>query len=302
MSESPAFQALALQTACVAVNTARDLRAEFARACQRIERQVLAAKGFIGSVRAMVAIPKYVLTGFRIGESVAEWNAKAATAPDGAEYVALRRVAATARVHLAGNAYENDRNFPGLCFQISFLIVSSGRVVLRYRRILSLFGPGPYDVFDRYVRIYGESALFPVAQTEIGRIAAIENLAHAISANTAGVDGTAIPRGSADGASQIVDFRGRVLAQAQVGESIAAAAAAEIDLGALPRWRRRPGMANTLSQLPTSLLGRAISGPEIQPPDGLLDATGGTVAPGLDFYRRLQMGAIERLVASGVVA
>ena len=72
-----------------------------------------------------------------------------------------------------GNAYERDTHFPGLYFQTSFLVSADGAVVLRYRRLISLFGPSPYDVYDRYVEIYGADSLFPVADTAIGRVAAV---------------------------------------------------------------------------------------------------------------------------------
>jgi predicted amidohydrolase len=46
-------------------------------------------------------------------------------------------------------------------------------VVLRYRRLLSMFAPSPHDVWDRYLDHYGLEGVFPVADTEIGRLAAI---------------------------------------------------------------------------------------------------------------------------------
>ncbi len=314
--------------------------------CTRIERQILAAKAFIGQDLKLVVMPEYVLTGFPMGESTAQWTAKAAIWPEGPEYRALGRIAMAAEIFLAGNAYEGDRHFPGLYFQTSFILDPSGRAVLRYRRIISLFTPSPYDVFDRYCEVYGEDALFPVARTEIGCLAAIaseeilypeiarafalrgaevlvhpssevasalpspkniakrarafENMAYVVSANTAGIDGIAIPRGSADGDSQIVDHRGLVIAQARVGESIAASA--EIDIGALRRWRRRPGLSNTLSRLPLSLWRRALVGREIMHPNGLIAADGGVTAPTSTFYRQRQLHAIDRLVAEGVIA
>jgi predicted amidohydrolase len=74
------------------------------------------------------------------------------------------------------------------------------------------------------------------------RARAIENLAYVVSANSGGIEGSPIPGESTDGGSQIVDHTGRVLVQAGQGESMVANA--EIDLAALRRARRRPGMAN----------------------------------------------------------
>src|SRR2546430_2207941 len=46
-------------------------------------------------------------------------------------------------------------------------------LVLRYRRLLSMFAPSPWDVWDAFLDRYGIDAVFPVATTEIGRLAAI---------------------------------------------------------------------------------------------------------------------------------
>lgn len=176
MSAPDPYIALALQTTCFAVNDAADAadsRRRMAAAIARVGRQITAAKRFIGADVRLVVLPEYLLTGFPMGDSAAGWADKAAIDVDGEEYAALGAVARSAEVHLAGNAYERDVHFPGLYFQTSFLIDPAGAVVLRYRRLISLFGPSPYDVWDRYVEVHGLAAIFPVADTAIGRIAAI---------------------------------------------------------------------------------------------------------------------------------
>jgi predicted amidohydrolase len=313
--------------------------------CGRVARQIQAAKRFIGGDLRMVVLPEYLLTGFPMGESSAQWADKAAIAPGGPEYAALGAIATSSDVFLAGNAYERDAHFPGLYFQTSFIIDPGGAVILRYRRLVSLFAPSPYDVFDRYREVYGDADLFPVVATELGRLAAIaseeilypeiaralalrgaevfvhsssevasalmtpknvakqaralENLAYVISANTAGIDGIAIPRASTDGNSQIVDFRGLVLAQAEVGESIAACA--EIDLAALRRYRRRPGMGNILSRLPLELWRHALGTAQIQAANTLIGADGSVIQPTAGFYGDRQRQAIDRLIAEKII-
>jgi predicted amidohydrolase len=49
----------------------------------------------------------------------------------------------------------------------------TGKVVLRYRRMISLYTPSPYDVWDKYLDAYGLDAVFPVATTEIGTLGTI---------------------------------------------------------------------------------------------------------------------------------
>jgi predicted amidohydrolase len=76
-------------------------------------------------------------------------------------------------VFLAGNGYETDRHFPGLYFQACWAFSPTGQRVLTYRRLISIFAPTPHDVWDKYLDIYGLDGVFPVADTEIGRLAAI---------------------------------------------------------------------------------------------------------------------------------
>jgi predicted amidohydrolase len=345
MNESPSFYALALQTTCTAVNAAADPRACMLESCARVHRQAEAAKRFIGGDLRLIVLPEYLLTGFPMGESAAQWAEKAAIAAGGPEYAALGELAVKVGVFLAGNAYERDDHFPGIHFQTSFIIDPRGEVILRYRRLVSLFAPSPYDVLDRYLELYGEAALFPVVDSDIGRLAAIaseeilypeiaralalrgaeifvhssseaasalptpkniakqaralENLAYVVSANTAGIEGIGIPRASTDGNSQVVDFRGSVIAQAQVGESIAACS--EIDLAALRRFRRRPGMANTLSRQPLALWRRALGSAQIQPANTLIAGDGSLVAPTAAFYGERQRRAIDRLIEDDII-
>jgi len=348
MLEVEPYQALALQTRCVAVSGMSDpqtTRAALAAGIERIGRQIAAAKRFAGADVRLVVLPEYFLTGFPMQESAASWAARAALAPDGREYEALGSVARDTGVFLAGNAYELDPHFPGLHFQTSFVIEPAGKVILRYRRLISLFSPSPYDVWDRYIARYGIESIFPVADTELGRLAAIaseeilypeiaralalrgaevfvhstselasplvtpknvakqaraiENLAYIVSANTAGIEGIAIPGASADAASKVVDYRGLVLAEAGHGESMAALA--EIDVAGLRRYRRRPGMGNLLSRQPLALWRAALADQEVQPRNSLLDEHGEPLSPTHAFYSERQIRVIDALAAAGLI-
>ena len=171
-----AYRALALQVVCHTVNACPDresARARMQGSLDRIARQISGARGFLGRDVRLVVLPEYFLTGYPIGESIPQWKDKAALEPEGAEYERLGRIAADNGVHLAGNAYETDRHFPDLYFQTSFLIDPGGAVVLRYRRLISMFAPTPHDVWDRYLDLYGLDGVFPVAVTPIGRLACV---------------------------------------------------------------------------------------------------------------------------------
>ncbi|MEE2002936.1 nitrilase-related carbon-nitrogen hydrolase [Alkalimonas sp. MEB108] len=174
-----AYTALALQTKCFAVNAlgVDDARMQIAQNLERVQQQVRASKAFIRTLTGddvrLVVLPEYFLTGFPTTESVQEWQAKAVLSIDGPEYERLSKIAQENKLYLSGNVYEADSYFPELYFQCSFLINPSGDVVLRYRRLISMFAPTPHDVLEKYLDHYGYDGLFPVAETEIGCMAAI---------------------------------------------------------------------------------------------------------------------------------
>lgn len=122
---------------------------------------------------SLVVLPEYVLTGAPGGGTFAHWRNLACLEMNGPEYESLAAIANHGGFFLAGNAYEEDPNFPELYFQCSFVLSPGGEIVLRYRRLISLYSPSPYDVWDRYLEIYGMAGVYPVANTSIGRIAAV---------------------------------------------------------------------------------------------------------------------------------
>ncbi|MBD2488559.1 nitrilase-related carbon-nitrogen hydrolase [Aulosira sp. FACHB-615] len=170
------YRALALQATCHAVNQARDRHSAqeiIHNTINRLAQQIAASIAFIGFDCRLIVLPEYFLTGFPMGESLAVWREKACIEMHGAEYEALSKIAQKHQIFLAGNAYELDPNFPHLYFQTCFVIDPSGTIVLRYRRLNSLFAPTPHDVWDQYLDCYGLEGVFPVAKTAIGNLAAL---------------------------------------------------------------------------------------------------------------------------------
>lgn len=340
------YRALALQTRCDAVNRlgVDEARAQIRAAIDRIGAQIGAGKAFIGPDLHLVVLPEYVLTGFPQGDAVVAWAAKAAIAPDGAEYEALGDVAQRHGIHLAGNAYELDAHFPGLYFQCSFLVTPSGDIALRYRRLISMYSPTPHDVWDRYLDLYGLDGVFPVADTALGRIGAVaseeilfpelaralalrgaevlvhatseagsprltpkdvarrarahENAVYVVSANSAGIFGTAMPAQSTDGMSKVVDYHGEVLCEAGYGESMVAHA--ELDIEALRQWRRRPGMGNLLGRQRTELF-RDQYAHTVHPPNSMLSGDGAVQVPERSEFQKQHRRVIADLVRRGVL-
>lgn len=180
MTATKPFAALALQIAARSVERAADRAAASKQMLAMIEEigvKLRSSSVFIqqygGSPVQLAVLPEYFLTGYPGRISIPDFAAKAALDIDGAEYQALGKIAQAQQLFLAGNAYERDPHFPGLYFQTSFVVAPDGNVVLRYRRLNSMFAPTPHDVWSKYLDIYGLDGVFPVARTQIGNLAAI---------------------------------------------------------------------------------------------------------------------------------
>ncbi len=343
ISTMNSYRAIALQTKCYAVNRAKskDEAGEIIKqTIERLDKQIFASIAFVGQDVKLVVLPEYFLTGFPMGETVAEWREKACLEIGGAEYDALGKIAQERKIFLSGNAYELDANFPELYFQTCFIIAPSGDVILRYRRLNSMFAPTPHDVWDKYLDIYGLEKVFPVAETEIGKLAAVaseeilypeilrclamrgaeifchntsevfgsdrlpknaakicravENLAFVVSSNSAGIADCSIPENSTDGGSKIVDYRGIVLSETAQGESMAAFA--EIDLDALRRFRRRPGLMNITSRQRFELYADSYAKNSFYPPNTLIEEKAERT-----HFIQTQKNVIEKLEKDGTI-
>jgi predicted amidohydrolase len=174
------FAAVAMQLTARSVERCADTaaaRAQILAHIGDIEGQIRGATIFIeqfqGRPVKLAVLPEYLFTSYPGRSGISEFATRAAFAADGSEYAALGRVAERLGLFIAGNAYECDAHFPGFYFQTSFVVDPAGAVVLRYRRLLSMFAPSPHDVWDAYLDRYGLDGVFPVADTEIGKLAAI---------------------------------------------------------------------------------------------------------------------------------
>ncbi|MEM3112285.1 MAG: nitrilase-related carbon-nitrogen hydrolase [Candidatus Anstonellales archaeon] len=341
--EDITYRALALQFACHSVYYAKNREESLSiikASLERLDQQIAFSKAFIGKDCLLIVLPEYFLTGFPMGEPPSLWIEKACFQPDGPEYEALFQIAQRHQIYLSGNVYERDTHFPNLFFQTSFLIDPSGQIVLRYRRLNSMFTPSPHDVWDRYLEIYGLDGVFPVAKTPIGNFGAIaseeilfpeiarclairgaeiflhsnsqaneigrrvkdaaaicravENVAYVISANSGGILGTPIPSSSASGGSKIVDYRGVILAETGIGESMTAFC--EIDLRGLRQYRRRVGMENLLSRQRLDIYAENYQRCVIYPKNTLLNKI-----PDPSHYVETQEKVIKRLVDLGII-
>jgi hypothetical protein len=123
-------------------------------------------------------------------------------------------------------------------------------------------------------------------------------MAYVISANTAGISGTAMSLASADGNSQVVGPDGKVLAQSLSGETFTAFAT--LDIAALRATRRTPAMTNSLARQRPSLFAPVYAAAEAQDANTML-ADGAPQVPERDAFRRMQEAVIDRLSRAGAI-
>ena len=127
----------------------------------------------LGAVK-LVTFPEMFLTLAPVGwrnRASSDWLDIACMEIPGPEIQPLLDAAKEAGVFIAANAYEFDPKWPARYFNCSFLVDPNGEVILKYRRTHSPITPSPHDFLDEYIAECGADSLFPVADTELGRIA-----------------------------------------------------------------------------------------------------------------------------------
>lgn len=353
VTDTANYSAMAIQLTARSLERLPDeaaARAAMLEHIAEIEGQIRTSSIFVaqysGKPVKLVVLPEYLFTSYPGRITIPDFAARVGWAAGGPEYEALGLVAQKLGMFLAGNAYETDEAFPDFYFQTCFIVAPSGDVVLRYRRLISMFAPSPHDVWEAYLDKYGLEGVFPVARTEIGNLASIaseeilypeiaralalrgaevfchsssevgspiatnkdiakqarafENLAYVVSANTAGISGTAMPLSSAEGNSQIVDWKGQVVAQSGDGETFTAFST--IDLGAVREARRTPAMTNYLARQRPALFAQAYAAAAepFRGADGMMQE-GKASIPDREYFRRAQAEVIERLSKAGVI-
>jgi len=126
----------------------------------------------LGAVK-LVTFPEMFLTLAPVwrNRKSSDWLELACVEVPGPELEPLFAAAREAQIFIGANVYEYDPKWPGRYFNCSLLISPEGEVILKYRRLHSTLTPSPHDFLDDYVDALGWDALFPVADTEIGKIA-----------------------------------------------------------------------------------------------------------------------------------
>ncbi len=119
----------------------------------------------------LVVLPEFAFQGPPRATPVSQWIERACASIPGPITDRLAEVAKRRGIFIAGNHFEVDPRWPDRYFNSSFLLDPRGAVILRYRRINTASWTSPHDILAEYREAYGEDGIFPVADTELGRLA-----------------------------------------------------------------------------------------------------------------------------------
>jgi predicted amidohydrolase len=159
----------------------RVVRANIERAAELIDYTQLDPRS--GKPR-LVSFPEFFLSGVPEHKNYENYFARTITVP-GPETEALGRKAREYGLYISGANLERDDSWPGHYFNTGFIIGPDGNVILRYRKNndnQSGFyrNTNTPDIYDQYIaRHGGPEALFPVVETEIGRLACYTDVGYA---------------------------------------------------------------------------------------------------------------------------
>ncbi len=118
------------------------------------------------------------LQGFLTSRALDEWLKICLKVP-GPETDRLGEFCRRSGVYLAGAVFEKDDSWPRRFFNTAIVVGPSGKIELKYRQLnpetLNGLMPvtSPADLFDEYVGREGKEVLFPVADTNAGRLSCI---------------------------------------------------------------------------------------------------------------------------------
>ena len=128
----------------------------------------------------LAVLPEFFITGpvSPLGDQLGHIADQIGIQVPGPEIDCLATFAKEHRVFLAGGVFEFDPEWPQRFFNTAFILDDQGELILRYRKIhcgdVMGFLPDttPGSVYTEYVKRYGYEALFPVVDTDIGKLAA----------------------------------------------------------------------------------------------------------------------------------
>ncbi len=165
------WKVVCMQTYTTALNKSANREDAMKIVNNSIDRWEELIRGQARGGAKLILFPEFALQGFPVSETAEEWIDKVCLDLPGPESERLQSLALELNIFIGANAYWRDPQFYGRYFNTSFLINSSGDIILKYRRVNTAYAGSPHDFIDEYLSTIGIEGAFPVADTELGRIA-----------------------------------------------------------------------------------------------------------------------------------
>ncbi|WP_082746900.1 nitrilase-related carbon-nitrogen hydrolase [Burkholderia sp. MSMB1826] len=127
----------------------------------------------------LLVIPEGALQGFNdeaLDLAPEEFIRTGAIDIPGPETDRLSKLAVQHRVFIIAQAKARNPDWPGLFFNVGFIIDPSGQIILKHHKVSALLpcerSASPHDLFDAWVKKYGRNlqSFWPVVDTAIGRL------------------------------------------------------------------------------------------------------------------------------------
>jgi predicted amidohydrolase len=121
----------------------------------------------------LVVFPEFALQGPPLGMHIPRWIERACSSIPGPLTRPLQEHAKKLGIYISGNLFEAPPEWPGRYFNSSFIIDRNGEVILVYRRLNTAAFPSPHDFMADYLAATPREKVFPVVDTELGKLCAI---------------------------------------------------------------------------------------------------------------------------------
>ena len=121
----------------------------------------------------LVVFPEFGMQGPPLKMGVGDWIKRACSSIPGQLTERLQELARRRGIFISGNLFEAPPEWPGRYFNSSFIIDRSGEVILNYRRLNTAAFPSVHDFMTDYLASTSKEAIFPVVDTELGRLCVI---------------------------------------------------------------------------------------------------------------------------------
>lgn len=127
----------------------------------------------------LLVIPEGALQGFNdeaLDQDMEAFLADGAIDIPGPETDRLAEMAKHHNVFIMAQAKVRDPDWPGIMFNVGFIIDPKGEIILKHHKMSALLpcerSASPHDLYDQWIEKYGNTlqSFWPVVDTEIGRL------------------------------------------------------------------------------------------------------------------------------------